>query len=175
MSRFSITRRLEIDAAHRIPDHASKCRHLHGHRYVIEAECEAPAVLEAGAERGMVMDFSFLKELMLRHIDAPCDHGLLASVDDTALLRRLAPDPGDADAWLTRLRGAVAREGFCATEDAALGGRLYVIDGPPTAEVLARHWYGRLAPAVSERSSGRAALASITVWETPNCRARYCE
>ena len=31
-----ITRRLEFDAGHRIPDHASQCRHLHGHRYAIE-------------------------------------------------------------------------------------------------------------------------------------------
>ncbi|HCX34237.1 MAG TPA: 6-carboxytetrahydropterin synthase QueD, partial [Rhodocyclaceae bacterium] len=27
-----ITRRLEFDAGHRIPDHLSRCRHLHGHR-----------------------------------------------------------------------------------------------------------------------------------------------
>ncbi|HEX5676071.1 MAG TPA: 6-carboxytetrahydropterin synthase, partial [Azonexus sp.] len=25
-----ITRRLEFDAGHRIPDHRSQCRHLHG-------------------------------------------------------------------------------------------------------------------------------------------------
>ena len=31
-----ITRRLEFDAGHRIPDHASQCRHLHGHRYALE-------------------------------------------------------------------------------------------------------------------------------------------
>ena len=31
-----ITRRLEFDAGHRIPNHASQCRHLHGHRYAIE-------------------------------------------------------------------------------------------------------------------------------------------
>lgn len=28
-----ITRRLEFDAGHRIPDHQSQCRYLHGHRY----------------------------------------------------------------------------------------------------------------------------------------------
>ncbi|MDP2056292.1 MAG: 6-carboxytetrahydropterin synthase, partial [Thiobacillus sp.] len=31
-----ITRRLEFDAGHRIPNHASQCRHLHGHRYALE-------------------------------------------------------------------------------------------------------------------------------------------
>ena len=33
---MQITRRLEFDAGHRIPDHQSQCRHLHGHRYAIE-------------------------------------------------------------------------------------------------------------------------------------------
>ncbi|MHB8760606.1 MAG: 6-pyruvoyl trahydropterin synthase family protein, partial [Thiobacillus sp.] len=31
-----ITRRLEFDAGHRIPNHGSQCRHLHGHRYALE-------------------------------------------------------------------------------------------------------------------------------------------
>ena len=31
-----ITRRLEFDAGHRIPNHQSQCRHLHGHRYALE-------------------------------------------------------------------------------------------------------------------------------------------
>ena len=31
-----ITRRLEFDAGHRIPHHASQCRYMHGHRYAIE-------------------------------------------------------------------------------------------------------------------------------------------
>ena len=33
---ISVTRRLEFDAGHRIPDHRSQCRNLHGHRYVLE-------------------------------------------------------------------------------------------------------------------------------------------
>ena len=33
---ITITRKLEFDAGHRIPDHKSQCRNLHGHRYTIE-------------------------------------------------------------------------------------------------------------------------------------------
>ena len=33
---ISITRRLEFDSGHRIPNHDGQCRHLHGHRYAIE-------------------------------------------------------------------------------------------------------------------------------------------
>ena len=35
-SPISITRRLEFDSGHRIPNHDGQCRHLHGHRYAIE-------------------------------------------------------------------------------------------------------------------------------------------
>ncbi|MGD8710659.1 MAG: 6-carboxytetrahydropterin synthase [Ectothiorhodospiraceae bacterium] len=171
MSGFTVTRRLEIDAAHRIPDHASKCRHLHGHRYVIEATCANESLRDDGAQRGMVLDFAFLKEEMLQVIDGPCDHGLLASVDDDDLLKALAP--ADADAWLATIREAVRDEGFHAATEGRFGGPLYVLDGPPTAELLARHWFRRLQPRVERRSEGRARLAAVTVWETPNCRARF--
>ena len=32
---LTITRKLEFDAGHRIPDHNSQCRNLHGHRYTL--------------------------------------------------------------------------------------------------------------------------------------------
>src|SRR5262245_12908186 len=69
----TISRRIEIDAAHRVPGHTGKCRNLHGHRYVVEAVCSGE-LAEAGHEGGMVMDFAFLKEEMLAVIDAECDH-----------------------------------------------------------------------------------------------------
>ena len=70
---FRITRFIEIDAGHRIMTHGSKCRHLHGHRYRIEAECAAKAVQPDGVQTGMVLDFGFLKEEMVEIIDRPCD------------------------------------------------------------------------------------------------------
>ncbi|MCO6440223.1 MAG: 6-carboxytetrahydropterin synthase [Nitrococcus mobilis] len=172
MSAFSISRRLEIDAAHRIAGHGSKCRYLHGHRYVIEACCISASLHTNGAKRGMVLDFGFLKEEMARTIDEPCDHGLLVSVDDQELLAMLAP-VGRADAWVTELEREVRRAGHCSAIDGRLGGLIYVLDAPPTAEVLAQHWFQQLKPRVNERSSGQAHLTAVTVWETPNCWARY--
>ena len=37
---FEITREIGLDAAHRVPDHASKCFHIHGHRYTVFATVE---------------------------------------------------------------------------------------------------------------------------------------
>ncbi|PWC91873.1 6-carboxytetrahydropterin synthase [Azospirillum sp. TSO5] len=172
---FTITRQIGIDAGHRIPDHGSKCRHLHGHRYVVEATCRSVdgTLQAAGEENGMVLDFGFLKEEMMEHVDAPCDHGLILSFHDEEVLAMLAPPGIDAGAWLEELRGTVRAKGYAATEETRLGQKLYVIPFPPTAECLARHWYERLGPAVSARSRGKAKLVKVTVWETPNCRADY--
>jgi hypothetical protein len=43
-----ITRRLDFDAGHRIPDHASQCKHLHGHRYAIEITLRGRVIDLAG-------------------------------------------------------------------------------------------------------------------------------
>jgi 6-pyruvoyltetrahydropterin/6-carboxytetrahydropterin synthase len=173
MSHFLVTRRIGIDAGHRIRRHQSKCRHLHGHRYEIEASCRAATLHQDGEQSGMVLDFGFLKEEMLRVIDAPCDHGFIAEVEDADLLEMFAPSPDALADWLAGLATAVARDGFAATTDTRLGSRLYVIAAPPTAEALARHWFERLAPAVAERSDGLARLDRVRVWETPNCWAEW--
>ena len=54
-----IRRYVETDTGHRVPNHKSKCRHMHGHRYRFEAEIEGDVVQDTGvSEEGMLMDFS---------------------------------------------------------------------------------------------------------------------
>ena len=79
-----ITRRLEFDAGHRIPDHRSQCRHLHGHRYVIEITLSGAIIDKAGdAANGMVMDFSKVKDLAKQHLVDAWDHAFLAFSGDS--------------------------------------------------------------------------------------------
>ena len=170
---FRITRFIEIDAGHRIMTHGSKCRHIHGHRYRIEAECEAPDVQPSGEQTGMVLDFGFLKEEMLALIDQPCDHGFLASVDDRELLSMFAPDSGDLTLWLAKLQADVAAHGFARPDHTRLETKLYVVPFQPTAECLARHWYTLLQTPVHTRSGGIATLTKVRVWETPNCVGEF--
>ena len=60
------TRKLEFDAAHRVMEHESKCRHLHGHRYVAEVTV-ATSELDG---LGRVLDFGLLKTELGGWIDA---------------------------------------------------------------------------------------------------------
>ncbi|MCC7274224.1 MAG: 6-carboxytetrahydropterin synthase [Alphaproteobacteria bacterium] len=172
---FTITRKIEIDAGHRIASHGSKCRHLHGHRYVVEATCRTVSgeLVKTGEQAGMIIDFGFLKDEMVRHVDAPCDHGLIVAIDDRDLLTMFAPQGRIPDDWAAELAREVAATGFSERTDGRMGQKLYVVGFPPTAECLARHWYERLSPAVAARSGGHAELTGVTVWETPNCRADY--
>ena len=174
MTSYSVSRQISIDAGHRVMTHGSKCRHLHGHRYTIEATCTADHLQGAGEQSDMVLDFGFLKDEMMAVIDAPCDHGFLAHVEDHGLLGMFRPEGAD-ESWLAGLRAAVTKDGFCLTSDTRMQTKLYVLDVNPTAEQLARHWFRRLKPLVASRSNGLASLREMVVWETPNCRAVYAE
>ncbi|HEX5514297.1 MAG TPA: 6-carboxytetrahydropterin synthase [Gammaproteobacteria bacterium] len=174
MSTYSITRRIEIDAGHRIRSHGSKCRHLHGHRYAIEATCVALAgVQRQGEQSGMVLDFGFLKQAMMELIDAGCDHGLIVDIADEELLALFAPEGAVREQWLAGLRQQVEQNGYCLTVDTRLQSKLYIIAAPPTAECLAQHWFERLAPEVVRLSGEQARLQRLRVWETPNCYADF--
>src|SRR3546814_8381028 len=82
----SVTRKLEFDAGHRIPDHRSQCRNLHGHRYVLEITLAGDVVDAPGtSDNGMLMDFSEIKAIAKRHIVDPWDHAFLVYRDDTAV------------------------------------------------------------------------------------------
>lgn len=168
MTQYLITRKIGIDAGHRIMAHSSKCRHIHGHRYEIEATCRAHRLHESGEQTGMVLDFAFLKDEMMQVIDTPCDHGFIAQLADGEVLEMFCPPETDFMSWLGDLNEEIQQSGFALTENTRLGTKLYVVPFTPTAEELAHHWYERLAPAVKNRSDGIAELARLRVWETPN-------
>jgi len=165
---YTVTRRICIDAGHRIPTHGSKCRNLHGHRYAIEATCYAASLRRQGEETSMVVDFGFLKELMVEHIDAPCDHAMILYVDDPIFQKIFLNSAGDVQ--LNLVKQAIEKYGWWAGQT-AYEMKVYAVPFIPTAEELAKHWLERLQHPVGVRSHKRATLSRVKVWETPNCSA----
>lgn len=140
-----ITRRLEFDAGHRIPDHRSQCRNLHGHRYVLEVTLEGVTVDEAGSpERGMVMDFADIKALANAHLVDLWDHAFLVYEGDDAVVAFLATLPDH---------------------------KTVVVDRIPTVENLAALAFDRLAPVYDGRYGRELRLVRVRLYETPNCWA----
>lgn len=156
---YSITRRIECDIGHRIPNHQSQCSHIHGHRYVVEATCTGELIKD-GSSKDMVLDFSFLKDEMMRVIHYTADHALILSQDDP-LLEVLVSHGG--------------KEANCDGDRIEITdfGKIYIIKASPTAEALAAHWFSRLEPRIRARSEGHAILMYLKVQETPNCWAIY--
>ena len=140
-----ITRRLEFDAGHRIPDHASQCRHLHGHRYAIEVTLSGEIIDAAGKPvNGMVMDFGDMKTIAREHVVDRWDHAFLVYCGDTAVVEFLAGMPDH---------------------------KTVVLDTIPTAENLAREAFRILDPVYRDTYGNHLRLERVRLYETPNCWA----
>lgn len=135
-------RRIEWDSAHRVTRHESKCRTLHGHRYVAILECEADALDHAGR----VVDFGVMKQRVGEWIDENLDHTTIVAAHDKEL------------------------EDFCIAQAAKHKHRMpFVMDeGEPTAENIARLLL-RVSTQLLGGSGVR--VVSVRVFETPNCSA----
>jgi len=142
---MQITRRLEFDAGHRIPDHRSQCRHLHGHRYALEITLSGEVIEAQGRpDNGMVMDFSAVKAIALRHVVDVWDHAFLVCAADRAVVDFLATMPGH---------------------------KTVVLDCVPTAENLARRAFEILDPLYRDIYGNHLRLERVRLYETPNCWA----
>lgn len=63
--------------------HESKCRHIHGHRYILDVTCVADGL----DPLGRVIDFSVVKSVFGAWVDEYWDHGALLNIDDTDVIR----------------------------------------------------------------------------------------
>lgn len=81
MPVLTITRRLEIDAGHRLLAHEGKCKHLHGHRYAFEITVSAHTLDDVGR----IIDFSVIRNKVGAWLDEHWDHGIILQVGDPAI------------------------------------------------------------------------------------------
>ncbi len=102
---YKVKKTVSFCYGHRLLNYQGKCRHLHGHN------ADAVITLESEAldERGMVVDFTDIKEVVKEWLDKELDHTLLLCRDDPLL--SLLEEAGE---------------------------RVFVMDANPTAENIAR-------------------------------------
>ena len=140
---ISITRRLEFDSGHRIPNHDGQCRHLHGHRYAIEVTLTGEVADHPGkADDGMVLDFGDIKRLTNQYVVDLWDHAFLVAKEDEGLVAFLASLPNH---------------------------KTVIMEHVPTVENLANAAFAILQPVFTKAFGGRLELSSIRLYETPNC------
>ncbi|MEO8410795.1 MAG: 6-carboxytetrahydropterin synthase QueD [Propionivibrio sp.] len=142
---MQVTRRLEFDAGHRIPDHKSQCRHLHGHRYALEITLVGEIIRQDGdPANGMVMDFSEIKNLAAQHLVDRWDHAFLVYAGDIHVLEFLQGIPDH---------------------------KTVVLDRVPTAENLAEQAFQILDRVYRDTYGNDLRLERVRLFETPNCWA----
>jgi 6-pyruvoyltetrahydropterin/6-carboxytetrahydropterin synthase len=140
---------MEFDAGHRIPDHKSQCRNLHGHRYTLEITLTGGIIAAEGqSDSGMVMDFSDIKALAKEHLVDAWDHAFIVYKGDTAVHDFLS---------------------------GMLGHKTVVIDRIPTVENLAHVAWGILKAAYTDRFGTGLRLQKLVLFETPNCWAEIVD
>lgn len=143
-----VTKQIQIDMGHRVPNHKSKCRNLHGHRYVIELGVDDKVIVEKGSsDEGMVIDFGDLKQVLESEIENNFDHGFVMSSSD------------NLSQIFLQLKGEHNL-------------KIYFVDFIPTAENLAKYWYEILKDTLLSRD---IQIKYVKVFETPTSTATYQE
>jgi 6-pyruvoyltetrahydropterin/6-carboxytetrahydropterin synthase len=78
---FRVSREIDFCYGHRLLNYAGKCRFLHGHNGRAVITIEAPEL----DDRGMVLDFSDIKQVVSTWIDETLDHRMLLHREDPAV------------------------------------------------------------------------------------------
>ncbi len=87
---ITCTRRIEFDSAHRILNHESKCKFLHGHRYALEASFVANKL----DNLGRVIDFGLIRDLLGSWVDEHLDHNTILCRKDENLGEKITAETG---------------------------------------------------------------------------------
>ena len=144
----SIRRWVETDTGHRVPNHKSKCRNMHGHRYRWEVEIEGDIVEKPNvSDEGMLIDFSDVSEILTKHIHDVVDHAFIVYENDALAIEALSH----------------------------LGNnhRTVLVPFIPTAENLAKWAFERVCPHIKSAYGNSLRLSAFHVRETPKSWATW--
>ncbi|MEO2153770.1 MAG: 6-carboxytetrahydropterin synthase [Aquificota bacterium] len=123
----------------------NKCRHLHGHSYVVEITLGSDTL-----DNDMVMDFYHLKSAVKELIDYKLDHSFIIDKNDP-----LYPSLKE-----------MAKE---------FGLKLFEVDFVPTAERLAEFIYRYLKEKLQKAGVKDVDVVEVVIWETATSKASYKE
>ena len=140
---------IQWDMGHRVLNHRSVCKGLHGHRYKAEICVEGKLIEEKGAsEEGMVIDFADIKKVAQKFIQEELDHAFMVWDRDHELL-----------------------EFFKSSQ----GHKPVIVPFTPTAENVAAYIFKELKDKFTDVFKTGLKLQSVKLWETPSSYALYDE
>ena len=138
---------IQWDMGHRVLNHRSICKGLHGHRYKAEICVEGELVMDSGtSEEGMVIDFADIKKTAQKLIQIELDHAFMVWDKDEELLEFFKHSKGH---------------------------KPVIVPFTPTAENVASYIFHILEDKFLDVYETGLFLQSIKLWETPSSFALY--
>ena len=138
---------IQWDMGHRVLNHRSICKGLHGHRYKAEICVEGELIQMPGtSEEGMVIDFADIKKIAQKYIQEELDHAFMVWDKDEELLEFFKHSKGH---------------------------KPVIVPFTPTAENVAVYIFHILKDKFSDVYKTGLHLQSIKLWETPSSYALY--
>ena len=138
---------IQWDMGHRVLNHRSVCKGLHGHRYKAEICVEGDLVEKKDAsEEGMVIDFADIKKTAQKFIQEKLDHAFMVWDEDQELLDFF---------------------------NNSTGHKPVIVPFTPTAENVAAYVFQKLRDEFIDIFKTGLHLHSIKLWETPSSYALY--
>ena len=144
---MKIVKIIQWDMGHRVLNHRSICKGLHGHRYKAEICVSGDLVSESGtSEEGMVIDFADIKKISKKFIQEKLDHAFMAWEKDKELINFFNNSEGH---------------------------KAVIVPFPPTAENVAAYIFDNIQDKFQDIYKTGLQLYSIKLWETPSSYALY--
>ena len=132
---------------HRVLNHRSVCKGLHGHRYKAEICVEGDLVEKKDAsEEGMVIDFADIKKTAQKFIQEELDHAFMVWEKDIELLEFFQNSKGH---------------------------KPVIVPFTPTAENVAAYIFNELKDKFTDVFKTGLHLQSVKLWETPSSYALF--
>lgn len=138
-------RRFQICAGHRVYEHESKCRHPHGHNYIIWITAQGES--KELDNLGRVIDFSVLKEKLGSWLDDNWDHGFLYWKEDHEM----------QFLFTEYQRSQISKF------------KTYEMPTNPTAENMAKYLLNEICPKIFKDDG--VIITKVKIYETENCVA----
>ncbi len=142
---MKISKQIEWDMGHRVTNHKSKCRFLHGHRYKAEISLTGNLVdVKGSSDEGMVIDFGDVKKIATKYVHDALDHGFMV---------------WNKDKTLTNF--------FSKNKEL----KHIIVPFVPTAENIAGWVFLQIDKHIKDKYKTNLKLYSVKIWETPTSSA----
>lgn len=138
---MKITKEVQWDMGHRVMNHHSKCRNLHGHRYRLEVCMKGDIVtIKDISDEGMVIDFGDIKTIVTQHIHDVLDHGFMVWEKDKVMVKFFKQYPDQ---------------------------KHIIVPFTPTSENIAAWIFIQLDKKFEDKYGTGLKLHHVKLWETP--------